>query len=145
MKRWEETISIKASADKVFAYVSDFARHSEWAGHGLAVSRADSGPVVVGTKFSTVAKQFGTQKEESTITEMKAPDEFGWMSVGALGRVHHWFSLREDAGMTTLTKQAEMLEPTTLAKITMFKISRDLPKGLRSDLDKIKAAVEAPS
>ena len=145
MKRWEETISIKASADKVFSYVSDFARHGEWAGHGLAVSRADSGPVVVGTKFSTVAKQFGTQKEESTITEMKAPEEFGWMSVGALGQVHHWFSLREDAGMTTLTKQAEMLEPTRLAKITMFKISRDLPKGLRSDLDKIKAAVEAPS
>lgn len=143
MKRWEETTTIQAPADKVFSYVSDFARHGEWAGHGLQVSRADGGPIVVGTVFSTVAKQFGTQKEESTITEMTAPQEFGWISVGALGRIHHRFSLREDAGTTTLTKSAEFIEPTTLAKITMFKISRDLPKGLRSDLFNIKASVEA--
>ncbi len=143
MKRWEEATTIQAPADKVFSYVSDFARHSEWGGHGLQVSRADSGPVVVGTKFSTTAKQFGTQREESTITEMTAPQEFGWMSAGALGRLHHRFSLREDAGNTLLTKGAEFIEPTLLAKITMFKISRDLPKGLRSDLANIKATVEA--
>jgi hypothetical protein len=143
MKRFEESVSIKAPADKVFQYVSDFARHGEWAGHGLQVSRADSGPIVVGTVFSTVAKQFGTQKEESTITEMSAPSEFGWMSVGALGRIHHWFSLREDAGTTTLSKGGEIVEPTTLAKMTMFKISRDMPKGFRNDLSKIKATVEA--
>ena len=52
MKRWEESITIKAPADKVFSYVSDFARHGEWSGHGLQVSRADDGPVVVGTKWS---------------------------------------------------------------------------------------------
>jgi len=63
VKRWEESISIKASADGVFAYVSDFARHGEWSGHGLQVS--------------------------------------------------------------------------------MFKISKDLPKGLRGDLSTIKATVEA--
>ena len=142
MKRWEESITIKAPADKVFSYVSDFARHAEWSGHGLQVSRADDGPVVVGTKFLTVAKLFGTQREESTITEMTAPKEFGWMSVGGLGRTHHRFSLREDAGTTVLAKSAEFIEQTTLAKITMFKLSRDVPKGLRSDLAKIKATVE---
>src|SRR5438309_6734369 len=98
MKRWEESINIQAPADKVFSYVCDFARHGEWAGHGLQVSRVDSGPVVVGSKFSTVAKQFGTQREESTVSEMTPPQMFGWMSAGSLGRVHHWFSLREDAG-----------------------------------------------
>jgi hypothetical protein len=142
MDRWEESISIHAAADKVFAYVSDFARHGEWSGHGLQVSRPDSGPVVVGTKFTTVAKQFGTQREESTVSEMAPPREFGWMSAGSLGRVHHWFSLRDDAGTTELTKGAEFTEPKLLAKMTMFKISKDLPKGLREDLSKIKAAVE---
>ncbi len=145
MKRWEETITIKAPADKVFAYVSDFAHHAEWSLNNLQVSRADSGPVVVGTVYSTEAKQFGTQRETSTITEMSAPRDFGWMSVGALGSVHHRFLISEDAGTTTLTRSAEFVETKTLAKITMFKTSKDLPKGLRSDLSRIKAAVEAPA
>ncbi len=143
MSRWEETIAIQAPADKVFGYVSDFARHGEWGGFGLQVSRADSGPIVVGTVFSTVAKQFGTQRETSTVSEMSAPTQFGWMSVGTLGKVHHMFSLAESGGATTVTKSAEFVEATMLAKITGFKLSRDIPKGLRSDLAKIKAALEA--
>ena len=142
MKRWDEQIDIDAPADKVFSYVSDFTRHGEWSGHELQVASVDGGPVAVGAKFSTTAKQFGTQREESTITEMTPPKEFGWISVGALGRVHHSFSLREDPGTTTLSKEADVVEATLLAKITMFKLSRDIPKGLRSDLAKIKAAVE---
>src|SRR5690242_17976778 len=142
MRRWEASVSIDAPRDAVFAYVSDFSRHGEWAGHDLQVSRADSGPVQVGTTFSTVAKQFGTQREQSTITQMTPPQEFGWESTGALGRVHHWFSLREASGTTTLTKGAEFVEAKLLAKMTMFKVSRDIPKGLATDLSKIKAIVE---
>ena len=142
MKRWEKSIGINAPADKIYAYVSDFTRHGEWGGHGLTVSAAGSGPAAVGAKYSTTAKAFGTQREESTITEMNAPQQFGWDSVGALGRVHHWFSLSEDAGVTTVTKGAEFVEMKFLAKMTMFKTSKDLPAGLESDLAKIKANVE---
>jgi hypothetical protein len=35
-----------------------------------------------------------------------------------------------------------MVEPTFLAKITSWKLSRDIPKSLHSDLAKIKAHVE---
>jgi polyketide cyclase/dehydrase/lipid transport protein len=142
MKRFEKSISINAPAAKVFAYVSDFARHGEWSDHGLKVSREGSGPVAVGTTFSTEAKLLGTQREKSTVTTMNPPKEFGWESSGALGRVHHWFSLREDGGATSLAKGAEFVAPKFLAKMTMFKISKDLPKALDSDLSKIKAAVE---
>jgi uncharacterized membrane protein len=143
MKRFERSISINAPADKVFAYVSDFNRHGEWGGHGLAVTREDDGPIAVGSKFSTTAKQFGTQREQSTITEMNPPKEFGWDSVGALGRVHHWFSLSEESGATTVIKGGEIAEPTFLAKMTMFKISKDMPKGFESDLANIKAKLES--
>ena len=143
MKRFERSITISAPADKVFAYVSDFTRHGEWGGHGLAVTRDGDGPIAVGSKFSTTAKNFGTQREQSTITEMNPPKEFGWDSVGALGRVHHWFSLSEGAGETTVTKGAEISEPTFLAKMTMFKISKDMPKGFESDLANIKAKLES--
>ena len=143
MNRWERSTTINAPADKVFAYVSDFSRHGEWGGHGLAVTKDDDGPIAVGSKFSTTAKQFGTQREHSTITDMNPPKEFGWDSVGALGRIHHWFSLSEGSGSTTLTKGAEAVEPKLLAKMTMFKLSKDIPKGFEKDLANIKAKLEA--
>ena len=142
MKRFEDRISINAPAGRVFDYVSDFTRHGEWGGHGLEVTMSSDGPLAVGTTFSTTAKLFGTQREQSTITEMTPSSKFAWDSRGALGRVHHWFSMSEADGSTTLTKGAEMAEPTFLAKLTSWKISKDIPKGLHSDLATIKANVE---
>ena len=144
MKRFEDRISIHAPAN-VFGYVSDFTRHGEWAGHGLEVTRSGEGAVAVGTTFSTTAKQFGTQREQSTITELTPDKTFAWDSTGALGRVHHWFSLSEDSDSTTLTKGAEMIDPTFLAKMTSWKLSKDIPKGIHSDLSNIKARLEGSS
>jgi uncharacterized protein YndB with AHSA1/START domain len=142
MKRFEDRISIQAPAGRVFEYVSDFARHGEWGGHGLEVKKPSEGVAAVGSTFSTTAKAFGTQREQSTITELTPNSAFAWDSTGALGRVHHWFSLAEDAGSTTLSKGAEMLEPTFLAKVTSWKLSKDIPKGIHSDLANIKAKLE---
>ena len=143
MSRFEERTVIAAPAEKVYQYVSEFTRHGEWSGHGLTVTKDAEGPVGVGSTFATTAKQFGTQREHSTITDMNPPKEFAWDSVGALGRVHHWFSLSESSGSTTLTKGAEAVEPKLLAKMTMFKLSKDIPKGFESDLVNIKAKLEA--
>ena len=143
MKRFEDRISIRAPAGRVFDYVADFTRHGEWAGHGLEVTKSTEDPAAVGTTFSTTAKQFGTQREQSTITELTPGRTFAWDSTGALGRVHHWFSLSEDGESSTLSKGAEMVDPTFLAKITSWKLSRDIPRGIHSDLANIKARVEA--
>jgi hypothetical protein len=145
MKRVEESITIDAAPSAVFAYVSDFERHGDWSGHGLEVTKETDGPVGVGTRFSTVAKQFGTQRERSTVTDMTSPTLFAWDSDGALGRVHHWFALRGDGGSTTLVKGAEPTEPTFLAKMMSWRIARDMPKSFRSDLAKIKAHLESGS
>ncbi len=142
MKRFEDRISIGAPAGRVFDYVSDFTRHGEWAGHGLEVMKSTDGPVAVGSTFSTTAKQFGTQREQSTITELTPGRKFAWDSTGALGRVHHWFSVSEEGASTTLSKGAEMVDPTLLAKLTGWKLSRDIPNGIHSDLVNIKAHLE---
>jgi hypothetical protein len=142
MKRFEDRISIDAPAGRVFDYVADFTRHGEWAGNGLEVARSADGPVAVGATFSTTAKLFGTQREQSTITELTPGRTFAWDSTGALGRVHHWFSLNEEGGSTTLSKGAEMVDPTFLAKLTSWKLSRDIPNGIHRDLANIKARVE---
>jgi uncharacterized membrane protein len=144
MKRFEDQISIHAPARRVFAYVADFTRHGEWAGHGLEVTKSGDGAVAVGTTFSTTAKQFGTQREQSTITELTPDKTFAWDSTGALGRAHHWFSLSDEGDSTTLSKGAEMVDPSFLAKVTSWKLSKDIPKGIHSDLANIKARLEAP-
>lgn len=142
MSRWEETISIAAPAEQVFAYVSDFTRHGEWSGHGLKVTAGGDTPVAVGSTYSTEAKLFGTQRETSTVTDLDPPKLFAWDSKGALGVVHHWFALSDGGGATTLTKGAEFRSKKLLAKLTGKRIARDLPSALREDLAKIKAAVE---
>ena len=144
MKRFEDRISVNAPAGRVFAYVAEFTRHGEWAGHGLEVTKSGDGAVAVGTTFSTTAEQFGTQREQSTITELTPDKTFAWDSTGALGRAHHWFSLSDEGDSTTLSKGAEMVDPSFLAKVTSWKLSKDIPKGIHSDLANIKARLEAP-
>jgi hypothetical protein len=143
MKRFEEKTTIAAPADRVFGYVSDFMRHEEWSGHGLEVTKTSDGPTAVGSTFSTVAKQFGTQREHSTVTEMTPGQAFAWDSVGALGRAHHWFGISDGGGSTNLTKGAELVQPSFLARLTSWRLSKDIPKSLASDLAKIKATLEA--
>jgi uncharacterized membrane protein len=142
VKRFEERISIDAPAGQVYDYVADFRRHPEWAGNDLQVTPSSEGPVAVGSTFSTTAKQFGTQREQSTVTELEPGSAFAWESTGALGRAHHRFSLAGDGASTRLTKSAQIVEPTFLAKLTSWKLARDIPKGLRSDLANIKAHLE---
>ncbi len=142
MKRFEERITIETPADRVYDDVADMATHAEWSGNGLSVTKSSDGPVAVGTVYATTAKQFGTQREQSTVTEMTPGRAFAWDSVGTLGRAHHAFGLSGDGGSTTVIKSAEIVEPTFLAKLTGWKLSKDIPAGLRRDLERIKARLE---
>ena len=96
----------------------------------------------MGTTFSTVAKQFGTQREHSTITEMDPPTRFGWDSTGALGVVHHRFDVAGEGEGSTLTKSAEFTRQSFLAKITSWRIDKGITEGLRSDVQAIKDRLE---
>jgi len=142
MKRYEERISIDAPAGQVYGYVADFSRHAEWSGDGLQVTKTTEGPVTVGTVFSTTAKKFGTQREQSTITELSPGSAFAWESKGVMGLARHRFSLAGEGTSTTLTKSAELVEPSFLAKVVSWKLSSEIPSGLRRDLANIKAHLE---
>ena len=143
MKRFEDRITITAPRERVLSYVSDFPRHGEWAANNLNVAAEGDGPVAVGSTYSTEAKQFGTQREKSTVTELTPGQVFGWDSKGALGVVHHWFSLAGDGDSTSLTKGMELTHPSFLAKMMGFRINKEGPKGLRHDLEQIKSKLES--
>jgi len=108
MKPFEAKTTINDPAQSVFDYVSDFTKHGEWAGHGLQVTKETDGPVAIGSTYSTVAKQFGTQREHSTVTELEPGMVFGWDSKGALGTAHHRFTVATSDGATSLTKSADL-------------------------------------
>ena len=44
--------------------------------------------------------------------------------------------------MTGLTKTADVTKPSFLAKLTGWKLAKDIPAGLRSDVEKIKEHFE---
>jgi uncharacterized membrane protein len=141
-KRFEDEITIDAPVEKVYAYVSDFPKHAEWAEHQLKVTKTSDGPVAVGTTYDTEGKQFGTQKEHSTISELEPNTMFGWNSTGALGLVHHWFALSGNGGSTVLKKGGEFVQPKFLAKLTGFRINKLFPVALKKNLEDIKAKLE---
>lgn len=142
MDKWEESTTIKADADRVFAYVSDMKNHADWSGHGLQVTKDDDGPIAVGSTYSTVAKQFGTQREQSVVTDLDSPTRFGWDSTGGLGVIHHTFTVSGGDGATTLTRAAEFKSKKFLAKMLGSRLNKDLPASLREDLTRIKAKLE---
>jgi len=143
VKTFEARTTIRAQPQAVFDYVSDFTKHGGWAGHGLQVTMDSDGPIAVGSTFSTVAKQFGTQREHSTITELEPDRVFGWDSEGALGKIHHRFTVATADGGASLTKTAELVSPSFLAKLTSWRISKGIPEGLRSDVERIKEHLES--
>jgi len=142
VKRYEERIAVAVPADRVYDYVADFPRHAEWSGDGLQATKTTEGPVAVGTVYSTTAKKFGTQREQSTITELSPGSAFAWESKGMMGLARHRFSLAGEGATTTLTKSAEIVEPTFFAKLVSWKLSSEIPSGLRRDLANIKAHLE---
>ena len=145
MKTFEAGTTIAAPAQTVFDYVSDFTKHGEWAGHDLQVTKDTDGPVAVGATFSTVAKQFGTQREHSTITELEPGRTFGWESKGSLGTMHHRFTVTAADGGTDLTKSVEMTDPSLLAKLTSWRLTKGISEALRADVEKIKSKLELGS
>ena len=142
MKRFEERIDIEAPGDRVYAYVSDFARHGEWGGFGLEVTKDGEGPVQVGTTFSTVAKQFGTQREHSTITEMDPPTT---VRLGLHGRARRRPPpvRRRRSGCDDDAGQERRVHARIVPREDhRLEDRQGIPEGLRSDLANIKARLE---
>jgi uncharacterized protein YndB with AHSA1/START domain len=145
----ERQITVNASPEMVFAYVSDVARHSEWAAHKLEVKAAAPGPAQVGSKFETVGHQFGAQPGTVTVTELEAGRKMVFESDGPVGHFRHQFLVDSADGGTRLTKTMEPLKISSLPLKLLSPLVTAViaPRGLDGDLQRIKANLEggAPS
>jgi len=140
--RFERTTKIAAPRETVFAYVSDFARHPEWSGHGLTM-QVSPGPPAVGTTFSTEAHQLGKQSDAGTVTELVSGRRVVFETSGKAGTVRHWFDVQDADGGSTVSKGMEFVKPSLQARLASPGIRLNAPRMLAKDLAKIKARLES--
>jgi len=140
----EKQITINAPDDKVFSYVANFPRHSEWAQHRLKVEQTSSGPVGLGTTFKSVGHQFGRDNEDTvTITEFVPNQKIVYEAMTKEGHFRHWVEFKPAGGGVELTKGAQALKMNFPLNVLFAIIGPFvLPSGLNGDLKRIKAKLE---
>lgn len=143
MARFAREIVIKAAPEKIFEYVADMPRHSEWAQHDLQVTQTSQGGVGVGSTFSSVGHQFGTQREKQTVVDFTPASRFAFDAMGSIGTVRHAFDLSPADGGTRVVKSMETVKPSLMARLMSPMIAKQTKKGLLVDLERIKAHLEA--
>ncbi|HEY7269731.1 MAG TPA: SRPBCC family protein [Dehalococcoidia bacterium] len=145
MTRFEAKTDIKASPQQVFDYVSDMTKHGEWGAYGLEVTQTSGSGPGMGATYASTAKNFGTQREQQTVTAFDPGRRFAFQSKGALGLAEHAFDLSGSDGSTSVTKSMELVQPSFLARVMSFRIKGAQPKELAADLERIKAKLEGGS
>jgi len=143
LARFAREIVINAPPERIFEYVADMPRHGEWAQHDLEVTQTSQGGVGVGTTFSSVGHQFGTQRETQTVAEHTPGARFAFDAKGSIGTVRHAFDLAAADGGTKVTKSMEVTKPSLMARFMAPMIAKQTKKGLMVDLERIKAKLEA--
>jgi uncharacterized protein YndB with AHSA1/START domain len=143
MPRIESQTTINAPAEAVFAYLTDFSRHPEWAGQQLAITPANEGPAKVGSTYSSVGHQMGTHRGIVTVTELVPNQKLVFESDDDTGRFRHTFELKGEGAQTELSKTFEPLQPGAMFRVMSPLILRFMtPKALAQDVVRIKAKVE---
>src|SRR5438094_5664870 len=110
-------IQITAPPDRVFAYVADLPKHSEWGKHTARVTQTSAGPVSVGATFESEGHQFGTHRDRLTVTEYSPSSRFAFESTGDAGTVRHVFEVTPADGGSRLSKSMEIIRPSFVTRL----------------------------
>ncbi len=143
--RFEKQVTINAPAAKVFEYLSDLPRHSEWSRHNLQVTPTSSGETGVGSTYNSTGEQFGQNQDTVTIKEFVPNQRVVYEADGNAGVWRHTISLQPDGQGTRVTKIIEVVKPTVSIRLMTPMIMFLAPRGMESDLGRIKEKVEAQS
>ena len=141
----EQQMVINAPAEKVFSYLADLTRHSEWAqpGHRLEIEKTSGGPIGQGTVFRSVGHQFGRNEDTVTITEYVPNQRIVYESAGNAGLMRHTFELTPAEGGVQVTKGFEAVQAKFPFSLFLPIVSAlVLPGALNGDLQRIKAKLE---
>jgi len=139
---------IAASPEKVYEYLLDFPRHSEWTtpGHGVKITPASEGPTTVGSVFNSEAHQFGAQRDRIDVTELTPNRRIVYeVTMKDSNTFRHTLDLQPSGNGTHLSKRFQTLHLTLLSKLTLPIGMMVAPKLVTHDVERIKANLEGAS
>ena len=100
------SVLINAKREDVFAYVSDLAKHGEWADNPLEITAVDDSEVAVGKRYRSTAEFRGrTVTGEQTVTEYDPPRKFSFHVEDSTSKHDHIFTFTPQ-GEDTLMERA---------------------------------------
>ncbi len=141
-----QQITINAPAEKVFDYLADITKHTEWSKreHKLQVEKTAQGPVGEGSTFKSVGYQFGRNDDTVTITEYVPNERIVFQANGKVGLARHVFEIAPSDGGVRLMKSFDLVKPKFPFTIMypLFAKRFYWPGALKGDLERIKANVE---
>jgi uncharacterized protein YndB with AHSA1/START domain len=141
----QKQLNIKAPAEKVFSYLADITRHSEWGRPQFKqeIEKTSEGPVGQGSTFRSVGHQFGRNEDTVTITEYVPNQRLAFESDGKAGLIRHTFELQPEDGGTRVTKRFEPVRAKFPFMVFLpFVQALALPGALEGDLERIKENIE---
>ena len=96
----------KAPPERVFAALSDLARHGEWAANGLKVESTADGPAAVGSEYKSSVRFMGKDVTGALrVTVLEAPSRFVFTIDDDNGHWEQEYRLASQAGGTQVTQR----------------------------------------
>ena len=143
MAQFQQSTTVSVPPEKAYEYLADISKHTEWAPHLASAEKTSDGPVAVGSTFRTVGRQLGTHEAQVRITELVPNEKIVFESEDDTGQFRHSFSLQRSESGTAITKAVEPLRKSLFLTLLSPLTPVIIPRGLATDLKKIRERLEA--
>lgn len=142
MARAEASISINCPVSKVFTYLVDIPRGTEWQGELVEVQQTSSGPMATGATFREVRRLLGRNLETVfIITEYEPDGKLGFEATSGPIPIRGYYSLDGTVNGTNLTLVVEA-ELTGVFKMTEPLLVHTARRQMEADIAKLKEILE---
>jgi carbon monoxide dehydrogenase subunit G len=140
-----ESISINRPAEKVFEYVVDVEKQTEWRPNLEAIRDYSGPPFTVGATFREVSKFMGREMVvENKVTALDEGRQADFrMEGGSVSGNMTWSVLPETDQSSTLTLRFEGEVTGWLGRLGTGLIRRQAAKDMTTDLSNLKARLES--
>ena len=133
---------INAPVEKVFAYVTDFHKFTEWQDGIIEATPIPDGPTRLGTQFKTIRTMLG-QKLEATgeVTEFEPNRKFAFKSTSGPIQFHLRQTYESISGGTKINIHIEV-EAGGFFKLAEGALAGNMKKMMESQVMKLKDILE---
>lgn len=140
--RLESSVTINAPVERVFAYIADVERQPEWIGAVTSVSRADSGPIGVGSTFTLSLSYMGKSADAVQEITKFEPNRAIIQSTTSGPIATQITLLVEPAGSGTLVRNITEADISSLGRLAGPIVTRTINRQLETDLQTLREILE---